>query len=1112
MRILSIAGQNIASLADRFEIDLTAPPLRDAGLFAITGETGAGKSSILDAMCLALYGEAPRLAVGSADDEVPEAGDEAIKARDPRAILRRGAAMGWAEVRFTGADGQDYVARWQARRARDRAEGKLQKVARSLARADGPVLATQADEARALVEALTGLSWPEFRRTVLLAQGEVDAFLRAETNDRARLLEKITGTGVYRAVSVAVFEREAAARAALAALELRRGEHRALDDAALAALAAERADLTAAAATARDARGGLVAAVQWHKDMAEAADRLEASKADAEAAGTRWEQAEGQRAALAEADRAEALRPAWDSAGKAAGAALRAVGQAEAAEAEAARTDEALRIATDRAGSAARLAAQAEADHRGLAQVWDRATALDSRIAAAAEETARAAQDWRAAAARLGRGAGAPPLPGIAAADRLATLAAAGTAAGIDPAAALRAAAACADTVARDRDAFDAQRTAARDAADRAQATLQALDDRIRPLAEARPQVRLLDWTAVADALAALGRAHAAGLTAAEAQTQAQRALAEAEADGIAHGAELAAAGHDLARAEAAVAALAAPAARADLALTEAARHLRARLEPGAPCPVCGALDHPAADAALRAVAADLRARLAAARDTEQSARQALTAAEGRVAGAAARRDAASRAVAQAQAAIDAAGADWHRARARAAALPGCPPLPGSADDAALLAAATAAADAAVQAARDDVDALGRLREEHDATRAQCDQLSAAAAARTAARDALDAAAALADRAAQEARLRGDRALLLGGEATDRHRSRADAALRAARAAADAARGDVDTARTEAAAARGRSVASAGTAAAAAAEAQDAAAQLAALCAAAGFDAAALDALLALPPAQKAARRSALRALDDALTAAQSAVTARGQDIAALQAAGRPDRGAEELAADLAALDAVQQLRSERMGAIDSQLQADAETRALLADLAAAMAAARDDLDIWQAVSAAVGSRDGNRFARIAQEVTLDGLVVRANAHLADLNPRYRLQRAAGLSLLVADRDMGGELRATRSLSGGERFLCSLALALALSRMGGRGGLAATLFIDEGFGSLDAASLDLALDALERLQSQGRQVGVISHVEAMQDRIAVRVRVERQGGGRSRVRVEGAQP
>jgi exonuclease SbcC len=108
---------------------------------------------------------------------------------------------------------------------------------------------------------------------------------------------------------------------------------------------------------------------------------------------------------------------------------------------------------------------------------------------------------------------------------------------------------------------------------------------------------------------------------------------------------------------------------------------------------------------------------------------------------------------------------------------------------------------------------------------------------------------------------------------------------------------------------------------------------------------------------------------------------------------------------------------------------------------------------------------------------------------------------------LAEDIDMGGETRATRSLSGGERFLVSLALALALSRMGSKGGLAATLFIDEGFGSLDSASLDLAIDALEGLQSQGRQVGVISHVEELKERIAARIEITPTGRGTSRIAV-----
>ena len=172
----------------------------------------------------------------------------------------------------------------------------------------------------------------------------------------------------------------------------------------------------------------------------------------------------------------------------------------------------------------------------------------------------------------------------------------------------------------------------------------------------------------------------------------------------------------------------------------------------------------------------------------------------------------------------------------------------------------------------------------------------------------------------------------------------------------------------------------------------------------------------------------------------------------------------------------------------------------------------RADLEIWQAVDEAIGSASGDRFRRFVQGITLDHMVQLANDHLRALSPRYRLARghASDLTLHIIDRDMGDEVRGTRSLSGGERFLVSLALALALSGLEGRSSFVDTLFIDEGFGSLDAETLDLAVDALETLQGRGQKVGVITHVAAMIERIAVQVRVEKCGAGRSEIRVSGA--
>jgi len=136
-----------------------------------------------------------------------------------------------------------------------------------------------------------------------------------------------------------------------------------------------------------------------------------------------------------------------------------------------------------------------------------------------------------------------------------------------------------------------------------------------------------------------------------------------------------------------------------------------------------------------------------------------------------------------------------------------------------------------------------------------------------------------------------------------------------------------------------------------------------------------------------------------------------------------------------------------------------------------------------------------------------------ANAHLHQLARRYQLERIAhasnpSLGLMVRDQDMGGELRSVHSLSGGESFLVSLALALGLASLSSNRVRVESLFIDEGFGSLDSETLRVAMDALDGLQSMGRKVGVISHVQEMTERIATRILVQPSAGGRSTITVQ----
>jgi exonuclease SbcC len=166
-------------------------------------------------------------------------------------------------------------------------------------------------------------------------------------------------------------------------------------------------------------------------------------------------------------------------------------------------------------------------------------------------------------------------------------------------------------------------------------------------------------------------------------------------------------------------------------------------------------------------------------------------------------------------------------------------------------------------------------------------------------------------------------------------------------------------------------------------------------------------------------------------------------------------------------------------------------------------------LENWQKLNALLGSASGYKFKEIAQCYTLEALLHFANHHLRDLSPRYKLQRIAdSLALQVIDLDMLNETRTVHSLSGGESFLLSLALALGLSSLSSSRMKIESLFIDEGFGALDAETLRTAMDALERLQTQGRKIGVISHVTEMTERIPTRICVTKTSNGRSVVSIK----
>ncbi|MBC3256495.1 AAA family ATPase [Pseudomonas paralactis] len=270
-----------------------------------------------------------------------------------------------------------------------------------------------------------------------------------------------------------------------------------------------------------------------------------------------------------------------------------------------------------------------------------------------------------------------------------------------------------------------------------------------------------------------------------------------------------------------------------------------------------------------------------------------------------------------------------------------------------------------------------------------------------------------------------------------------------------------------------------------------------------------LSRLLAFDEGQVAQLRQDLNSSEKAVEQAKVLLQEREQRLAEHQALHNGNLDADQLDHSLAALN--QQLAEGEKHCAELRARQAEDQRRQDANqaLAEQIAKAYEEWQRWARLNALIGSATGDTFRKIAQAYNLDLLVHHANVQLRQLVRRYRLKRGGSmLGLLVMDTEMGDELRSVHSLSGGETFLVSLALALGLASMASSTLKIESLFIDEGFGSLDPESLQLAMDALDGLQAQGRKVAVISHVQEMHERIPVQIQVKRQGNGLSTLEVK----
>jgi len=204
MKIQKLTIHNIASIEDAV-IDFEAKPLADSDVFLITGKTGAGKSTILDAICLALYNETPRLMNTKMQGDTQDV-DNSLKVDDPRQLMRRNTGEAWIILTFIGNNNIAYEAQWSVKRAWKKATRNLQGKEWQLTNLNTNETLARDNEIKAEIRKAIGLDFQQFCRTTLLAQGEFTKFLNSGDNEKAAILEMITGMNEYSKIGAKVYE------------------------------------------------------------------------------------------------------------------------------------------------------------------------------------------------------------------------------------------------------------------------------------------------------------------------------------------------------------------------------------------------------------------------------------------------------------------------------------------------------------------------------------------------------------------------------------------------------------------------------------------------------------------------------------------------------------------------------------------------------------------------------------------------------------------------------------------------------------------------------------------------------------------------------------------
>jgi exonuclease SbcC len=1213
VRIRSLRFKNINSLVGEWEIDLIDHAFTDSGFFAITGPTGAGKSTVLDAVCLALYGRTPRQV------KVSQARND---------IMSTDTGECFAEVVFSTERGV-FRSTWYQKRAHRKPGGTLQAPERSLSDATtGKVIETRVRDLEALVEEYTGMDFGRFTRTMFLAQGGFAAFLDAPVSERSAVLEEITGTQVYSELSMMVFERRKEEELRL--MELQR-EHEDLhimtpEEEASAKIRLEEVKdrvrtleeqvqatgsglawldtsdrLTREHTALLEDLGGAEHALRDFSpdkvrlDRAEQARGAEAAYQDIrrrreerEQLHERWVEERGQLPALeeeaakvlmGEESAREALSVAEKDRDADAGPAREAheldtlvtakeaeisgythdLGAREAEIAEILRKTGDLDMERREVLGQAAVAEQYLSDNAGDSLLSEDLSGITHRCEEYREEAAKCSGAGKEHAEAAGKVAGEKE-----AVFQLEQ-----------------------ETSRKERE----QEALSRELSDREQALKDLLGGReVREVRETHAALAVREPVLaglVKDARALADKRKKQEEAVASLDEKKKAALGAAQDLVTATGKAAWLTGH-LERLRGAVR-------EAEAALSAAG--IRKSLEDGVPCPVCGSPDHPYAGGNVpelgpvreeaRKVSRDLDmareevTRLTGlteglesdvrhlveraeslAEEREQDCRAWKEAAEGPGIGVAGDDPvtAATAALKECRTGMKAATSlkdrmeslleetdrtrsdlaghgtgcqecqdDLRDARSRLALLEKeelhaaerlAVLVKGAETRLAAFRASVAKygsfddtpPDEVVSLLRDRRERFERFRETRDRALKEAEHLSGEISGKTARKEEKEA-------SCRELR---EKALAAGRECTClRERRMAvygerDPVMeqeRLAQAVEDLGRrlSVASEERIKQERALGGLKARLGmyerNDREMAAGMESSCREFNARLSETGFASEEELAAAILPADERRALEERKNGLYERLAAAKARAESKEQEIAQHRETGQVSVPKEVLLERLGEERELLKVAEREVYDLESGLSEDLGRREEARAIGERLRAQEETVQTWRKLDALIGSSDGKKFRSFAQGLTLGVLLDCANAHLQRLTDRYRLtrQKSSPFEIHVADSYRAGEVRPTKNLSGGETFIVSLALALGLSEMAGKNVRVDSLFLDEGFGTLDEDALDTALSALGKLRQEGKLIGVISHVQAVKDRVPVQIQVEKLPGGRSRL-------